>query len=434
MSKIKKLTAASAAILAAIIATPVTAANADTLLPGIDVSRWQGTINWGSVVNSGIRVPIIKATGGDGGLYVDSRQAYNATQANAHYSNKAYYHFNGYQNGATQAEYMSAHLVAFRDGDTLIYDAEGKFTNPTNAYLWAVRMHQLRPTAKLGVYMSQSVTRSYNWQAVESLGYVTLWVAQYFYDGSTNHNPSVGYWPTWGAWQYTSSGRVPGISGNVDRNVVKQGAWSGTSYSGGGASTSSSGNNIWGYSVSTIQRLLNAKGYSLAVDGIYGNATRAATRDYQSKHGLAVDGIVGPVTWASLNGTTSTTVYSSGVYVTRAPAYWKMSVANVQRMLNGWGYNLSVDGVRGGRTDNAVKAFQRARGLSPDGVVESRTVSALYPSTATVQRRLNAFGYRLAVDGIKGYRTRAAIIDFQRRHGLYRDGIVGPATWYRLGY
>ena len=34
----------------------------------------------------------------------------------------------------------------------------------------------------------------------------------------------------------------------------------------------------------------------LAVDGIYGPRTEAATRDFQSARGIAVDGIVGPVT------------------------------------------------------------------------------------------------------------------------------------------
>ena len=55
-----------------------------------------------------------------------------------------------------------------------------------------------------------------------------------------------------------------------------------------------------GDEVASLQKQLNAAGYSLAVDGIYGAATDAAVRDYQSRNALAVDGVVGPVTMNSL--------------------------------------------------------------------------------------------------------------------------------------
>ena len=45
-----------------------------------------------------------------------------------------------------------------------------------------------------------------------------------------------------------------------------------------------------------------------------------------------------------------------------------------------------------------------------------------------IQSALNAFGYNLVVDGVKGPKTRAAIKDFQKNHGLVVDGIVGPKT------
>ncbi len=58
-----------------------------------------------------------------------------------------------------------------------------------------------------------------------------------------------------------------------------------------------------GSSVSNLQSILNKKGYSLQVDGIFGSKTQAAVRDYQKKNSLSVDGIVGNKTWASLMGT-----------------------------------------------------------------------------------------------------------------------------------
>ena len=53
--------------------------------------------------------------------------------------------------------------------------------------------------------------------------------------------------------------------------------------------------------VQKLQELLNAKGYKLATDGIFGAGTEDDVKDFQKKNGLGVDGIVGDATWAKLN-------------------------------------------------------------------------------------------------------------------------------------
>lgn len=55
-----------------------------------------------------------------------------------------------------------------------------------------------------------------------------------------------------------------------------------------------------GAAVTKLQQSLNAKGINIAVDGIFGSATRAAVVQFQQRNGLAVDGIVGPKTWQAL--------------------------------------------------------------------------------------------------------------------------------------
>ena len=55
-----------------------------------------------------------------------------------------------------------------------------------------------------------------------------------------------------------------------------------------------------GAAVTELQQLLNAKGINIAVDGIFGDATRAAVVQFQQQNGLVVDGIVGPQTWQAL--------------------------------------------------------------------------------------------------------------------------------------
>jgi uncharacterized YkwD family protein len=121
---------------------------------------------------------------------------------------------------------------------------------------------------------------------------------------------------------------------------------------------------------------------------------------------------------------------------------------------------LAVDGVFGNGTRNAVMAFQRQFGLSPDGLVGPVTWNAImqecqsggggtdggYPgwligpgangdAVLQMQRYLNiiAGAYpsitRISEDGIFGGGTRNAVIAFQRQFGLSADGIIGPATW-----
>ncbi len=55
-----------------------------------------------------------------------------------------------------------------------------------------------------------------------------------------------------------------------------------------------------GSAVTKLQNVLNAHGYDLAEDGIFGKKTQAAVRDYQGKYGLKLDGIAGKETWGSL--------------------------------------------------------------------------------------------------------------------------------------
>ena len=55
-----------------------------------------------------------------------------------------------------------------------------------------------------------------------------------------------------------------------------------------------------GEAVRQLQEALNARGYALDVDGVFGSKTRSAVKNYQKENGLAVDGIAGSETWGSL--------------------------------------------------------------------------------------------------------------------------------------
>jgi len=55
-----------------------------------------------------------------------------------------------------------------------------------------------------------------------------------------------------------------------------------------------------GLAVRILQGVLNARGYKVSIDGIFGPQVEKALRSFQSKHKLAVDGICGPKSWDKL--------------------------------------------------------------------------------------------------------------------------------------
>jgi len=118
------------------------------------------------------------------------------------------------------------------------------------------------------------------------------------------------------------------------------------------------------------------------------------------------------------------------------------NVRAIQGLLRAHGSAIPVDGVFADSTQTTVQAFQRARGLSADGVVRATTWEALQVSTRTgstgeavkaLQRMLNEKRRAgLPVTGYYGGATRTAVEAFQRHYGMTVSGSVGPVTWRRL--
>ncbi len=121
-------------------------------------------------------------------------------------------------------------------------------------------------------------------------------------------------------------------------------------------------------------------------------------------------------------------------------------VRYLQFVLKTEGYVLgSVDGIFGTNTQNAVKAFQQANGLTDDGIVGRNTwykLNNLYPTARVLkkgsygaevkylQQKLYSFLYPVGtIDGIFGTNTERAVKQFQQENGLTPDGIVGNNTW-----
>lgn len=123
-------------------------------------------------------------------------------------------------------------------------------------------------------------------------------------------------------------------------------------------------------------------------------------------------------------------------------------VRDIQDRLIQLGFSIGNDpeGDFGDDTCTAVEAFQRARNLTPDGMVGRETwrtmVDAGYrlgdrllyyrlpmlhgDDVSTLQRDFNALGFDAGiVDGIFGAEALRAVLDFQQNRGMAEDGIVG---------
>lgn len=117
-------------------------------------------------------------------------------------------------------------------------------------------------------------------------------------------------------------------------------------------------------------------------------------------------------------------------------------VRAIQDLLTARGYPVTSDGVFGDTTTSAVVAWQRARGLTVNGIVDDAAWARLIetlgsgdegPGVRAVQRELRAKRHlAVAVDGVYGPSTRAAVRAFQRHAGVAVTGTMNVSTWRRL--
>lgn len=188
----------------------------------IDVSRWQGKIDWARVKASGVWGAIIKAGGSDAGFYTDPRWEENYRNAKANGIAVGAYYFVGpgcksYADGAADAKRFLA-LLAGKTFDLPVYiDYEAPdATNKAGNTQACIGFGDVIETAGYycGVYASD-ISGFQNRLNKNDLKRFTWWVARY------------GGKPTYATenchiWQYTSSGHVGGISGNVDMDICYQ--------------------------------------------------------------------------------------------------------------------------------------------------------------------------------------------------------------------
>lgn len=258
---------------------------------GIDVSRWQGNFNFAKAKEEGITFAILKAGGGDAGLYKDSKFERNYAEC-VRLGIPVGAYFFGQAMDIPTAQKEADHffnLIAGKKFDMGVwYDVEAKMLN-AGGLLTVVNGFISRLNAngyECGVYASESTFKG-------KLNGITApkWVARW-----TKTKPSIDFkiWQFGGETNLIRSNKVAGVTcdqnylqGEVTKPAVPE------KKNNEEISMPMIKRGSKGKSVKIWQIILG----NVTVDGDFGPATEAATRKWQAARGLESDGIVGPKTW-----------------------------------------------------------------------------------------------------------------------------------------
>lgn len=194
---------------------------------GIDVSHWQGRINWRRVRNGGVSFAIAKATDGtrvvDGTYHRNSRMARRAGIA------FTAYHFarpaGGVANARAQADFFVKHAKLQPSDLVPALDLEKTGSlGPVALQRWVLAF-LMRVDQRLGVKPMVYTSPGFwtgnmaNTRSIVKAGFRVLWVAHW---GTARPSVPAKRWngSGWTIWQWTKCGRVRGIRGCVDRDAM----------------------------------------------------------------------------------------------------------------------------------------------------------------------------------------------------------------------
>ena len=225
----RRLTGAAAVLLACIAALVFAALVPARAIPpsggrqyrGIDISEFQGEIDFEEVRRSGIEAVYIRVGAGE---YTDEYFAENYERAKAAGLKIGFYHYvtaRSVDEGRRQARFFAS-LAAGREPDMrLAMDFEyfGSLSVSQINAISEAYLDKLTALTKREAVIYSDLSNARNIFSRALAEKYPLWAAQYGAD-----EPSAnGKWREWVGFQYTDEGRVGGIYGNVDRNIFTEG-------------------------------------------------------------------------------------------------------------------------------------------------------------------------------------------------------------------
>lgn len=306
------------------------------MIKGIDISNHNENIDFNRVKADGVEFIYIKATEGT---------TYQDPLLNQHYSgalNKGfklgfYHYLVASSEPETQAENFYNQIKDKQNDLKPCLDIETNGYNVMDYALRFIARFNKLSNMELCIYASPYFI---NDNLDSRLGGYSLWVAHY---GVNQPMANLIWGDGYSGHQYTDTGRVDGINGNVDMNnftddillggqpiIVPQSVSRPVNNGNDWVRRLQSECNVQGFSGQTIdgypgvntldgcpliregangnitrllQEKLNSLGYDTnGIDGIFGNGTYHAVVNFQNANGLGQDGIVGRNTWSKLLG------------------------------------------------------------------------------------------------------------------------------------
>lgn len=360
-----------------------------TEIKGIDVSYAQGNVDWEEVKRAGIEFVMIRAGYGREISQKDSLfESHYAGAKKAGLKVGAYwYSYAKDVDGARKEAETCLKVIAGKQFDyPVVYDLE----DPTQRKLskdtlsdMAVAFLDAVERAGYFAMLYANLDWLRNKLDYNKIKRFSIWLAQWREGGHT-------YEHDLGMWQYTSSGKVPGISGRVDMDIAYKDFAAIINGTDSKPSTPSTGypeptrtlrRGDSGTDVKWLQSSLLVNGIPVGaagIDGEYGADTERAVKTAQRLAGITVDGLAGKDTVAALK---------RGIkcpYARPTSNICKGSKGDgtrwVQWHLVRLGYDIGtagIDGDCGTATCAAIERFQRDVGLTVDGIAGKNTTKKL---------------------------------------------------------
>jgi len=184
-------------------------------LNGIDVSTYQGTIDWSKVGKTDIHFVMARASYGQAGK--DNTFAANVAGAEKYGLNVGAYHF-CYAETVAQAQAEAKHFLDAVKGVKLTYplvlDLEYNTDTAKAIGLWSDMAVAFLRTLENAGYFAMLTSDKYSLESrfdAAKIAPFAIWVAQWA--------SKCTYKGSYGIWQHSDTGSVPGISGAVDLDI-----------------------------------------------------------------------------------------------------------------------------------------------------------------------------------------------------------------------
>lgn len=194
----------------------------DKLYDGIDVSEWQGRINYAEVAASGIEVVYIRASEGTG--YIDPYFRENYEEAKANGLKTGFYHYvtaRSTEEAREEANFFVSNIKGTEPDCKLAMDFEvfGDLSKEEINEISEVFLETVEDLSGKECVIYSDAYNARETFSEELAEKYAIWVADYFVEEPANN----GKWSFWVGFQYSDRGRINGISGNVDRDYYTNG-------------------------------------------------------------------------------------------------------------------------------------------------------------------------------------------------------------------